>query len=263
MEQFFISALPYSLSGALVGLLVGLTGVGGGSLMTPLLTLIFGISPAVAVGTDLAFAATTKGLGTLAHRMHGHVRWDIVGYLCLGSLTTALISIVLLKQMGPLSNEWAQLIKISIGISVLLTALSLIFRKHLIRWVDAHPQYQLNGLSLRIATVGIGAIIGVLVTISSIGAGAIGATFILFLYPSLKPAEVAGTDIAYAVPLTALAGLGHWWLGNVHFDLLVGLLLGSLPAIWIGAKLAKTLTEKYTRVALATTLTLVGFKLVS
>ena len=106
-------------------------------------------------------------------------------------------------------------------------------------------------------------LIGILVTISSIGAGAIGATIILFLYPTLKPAEVAGTDIAYAVPLTALAGLGHFWLGNVHLDLLVALLLGSVPAIWLGAKLAKAFPERVTRSILASVLTLVGLKLVS
>lgn len=263
MEQFLISALPYSLSGALVGLLVGLTGVGGGSLMTPLLTLIFGIPPAVAVGTDLAFAAITKGVGTLAHKVHGNVRWNIVALLCAGSLTTAFLSILFLKQAGPLGEDWHRIIRLSIGVSVLLTALSLLFRKRLVAWVDANPRYQLHGVPLKLATIAIGAVIGVLVTISSIGAGAIGATFILLLYPKLKPAEVAGTDIAYAVPLTALAGLGHWWLDNVHFDLLFGLLIGSLPAIWLGAKLAKNMPERYTRGALATTLTLVGLKLVS
>jgi hypothetical protein len=263
MENFIISSLPYAFSGALVGLLVGLTGVGGGSLMTPLLTLIFGVPPAVAVGTDLAFAAITKGIGTVAHRVHGHVRWDIVKNLCLGSLTTAMLSILFLKQIGPLSDEWHHYIKVSIGISVFLTAISLVFRKKLVAWVEQHGEYQLSGDRLKVATIAVGAVIGILVTISSIGAGAIGATFILLLYPKLKPAEVAGTDIAYAVPLTALAGLGHWWLGNVHFDLLFGLLLGSLPAIWVGAKLAKNMPEKYTRVALATTLTLVGLKLVS
>jgi len=263
MENFLISSLPYAFSGALVGLLVGLTGVGGGSLMTPLLTLIFGVSPAVAVGTDLAFAAITKGLGTVAHRLHGHVRWDIVIHLCIGSLTTAVLSILFLKQVGPLNEQWHHFIKVAIGVSVLLTALSLLFRKRLVLWIEQHPQYQLKGKQLRRATILVGAVIGMLVTISSIGAGAIGATFILLLYPHLKPAQVAGTDIAYAVPLTALAGVGHWWLGNVHFDLLFGLLIGSLPAIWVGAKLAKSMPEKFTRTALATTLTLVGIKLVS
>lgn len=263
MHDILISLFPFALSGALVGLLVGLTGVGGGSLMTPLLTIIFGVPPGIAVGTDLAFAALTKGVGTVAHREHGHVRWDIVAYLALGSLPAAILTILLIKQFGELDASWQHLIKLSIGISVFLTALSLLFRKALLAWVERHPQAQLHGISQRLATVVVGAVIGVLVTISSIGAGAIGATLILLLYPTLRAPEVAGTDIAYAVPLTALAGLGHWWLGNVHFDLLAGLLLGSVPAIWLGARLSKALPEKYVRGTLATTLTLVGVKLVS
>lgn len=263
MLEIIHSLWPFALSGALVGLLVGLTGVGGGSLMTPLLTIIFGVPPGVAVGTDLAFAALTKGVGTAAHKIHGHVRWDIVGYLALGSLPAAIVTIFVIKYLGALDPSWQHVIKVSIGISVFLTALSLLFRKRLLDWVERHPGAQLHGQAQRLATVMVGAVIGVLVTISSIGAGAIGATLILLLYPHLKAPEVAGTDIAYAVPLTALAGLGHWWLGNVHFDLLTGLLLGSIPAIWLGARLSKALPERYVRGTLATTLTLVGIKLVS
>lgn len=263
MENLFEFNYLYIFAGALVGLLVGLTGVGGGSLMTPLLTLIFGISPSIAVGTDLAFAALTKGVGTFAHRLQGHVRWDIVRLLCIGSLPAAIASIFFLKYIGSISQEWQHYIKFSIGISVLLTALSLIFRSRLKVWLNKNPQYELKGNALRMATIGAGVIIGILVTISSIGAGAVGATIIVFLYPTLKPAEVAGTDIAYAVPLTALAGLGHFWLGNVHFDLLIALLIGSVPAIWLGAKMASAFPERVTRTILASVLTLVGFKLVS
>lgn len=263
MLEFLQSSLHYIFSGALVGLLVGLTGVGGGSLMTPILTLIFNVAPTTAVGTDLAFAALTKGIGTAAHRLHGNVKWDIVGLLCIGSLTTATASIFALKQLGPISKEWVHLITFSIGVSVLLTALSLTVRTRILEWVKKNPRKMPHGVGLKIATILIGGAIGVLVTISSIGAGAIGATLILMLYPHLKTAEVAGTDIAYAVPLTALAGLGHWWLGNVDFSLLFGLLLGSVPAIWLGAKLSSTLPEKFTRTALAITLLLVGIKLVT
>jgi uncharacterized membrane protein YfcA len=263
MEQFLILTWPYTLSGALVGLLVGLTGVGGGSLMTPLLTLLFSVPPSVAVGTDLAFASITKGFGTAAHRFHGNVRWDIVTYLCIGSITTALFSLVLMKILGEMGDAGHQFIRISIGISVLLTALSLVFRKRMLNWIDVHPHYQLQGSRLKWATIFVGCITGVLVTVSSIGAGAIGATLILLLYPRLQPSQVAGTDVAYAVPLTAIAGLGHWWLGNVHFDLLAGLLLGSIPSIWLGAHLAKHLPERMTRIALITTLTLVGIKMVA
>jgi hypothetical protein len=263
MLQFFQDSSQFIISGALVGLLVGMTGVGGGSLMTPLLTIIFGVAPTTAVGTDLAFAAITKGFGTAEHRLHGNIRWDIVKLLCIGSVTTAIFSILALKIVGPVSKNFNHFISISIGISVLLTAVSLIFRAKILRWVQDNPKFLPYGSNLRIATIVVGAVIGVLVTVSSIGAGAIGATLILILYPHLKPAEVAGTDIAYAVPLTALAGIGHWWLGNVHFDLLFGLLLGSVPAIWLGAKLSSSLSEKATRNTLAATLFLVGIKLVS
>ena len=263
MIQFFLDSSHFIFSGALVGLLVGMTGVGGGSLMTPLLTIIFGVAPTTAVGTDLAFAAITKGFGTAAHRLHGNVRWDIVRLLCIGSISTAVISILILKYVGPVSKSFNHFISISIGISVLLTAVSLLFRAKILQWVQDNPTFLPTGDRLKVATITVGAVIGVLVTISSIGAGAIGATLILALYPHLKPSEVAGTDIAYAVPLTALAGLGHWWLGNVHFDLLFGLLLGSVPAIWLGARLSSALSERTTRTTLAATLFLVGIKLVS
>ena len=263
MLQFFLESSQFIISGALVGLLVGMTGVGGGSLMTPLLTIIFGVAPTTAVGTDLAFAAITKGFGTAAHKLHGNVRWDIVRLLSLGSLATAILSILALRYIGPVSKNFNHLISISIGVSVLLTAGSLLFRANILKWVQVNPHLLPSGPNLSKATIVVGAIIGVLVTISSIGAGAIGATLILILYPHLKPAQVAGTDIAYAVPLTALAGIGHWWLGNVHFDLLFGLLIGSVPAIWLGAKLSSALSEKATRTTLAATLFLVGIKLVS
>ena len=263
MLQFFQESSQFIISGALVGLLVGMTGVGGGSLMTPLLTILFGVAPTTAVGTDLAFAAITKGFGTAAHRLHGNVRWDIVRLLCMGSLTTAIISILALKYIGPVSKDFNHLISFSIGVSVLLTAASLLFRAKILKWIQANPKYLPTGKALKISTISVGAVIGILVTVSSIGAGAIGATLILLLYPHLKASEVAGTDIAYAVPLTALAGLGHWWLGNVHFDLLFGLLLGSVPAIWLGAKLSSTLSEGATRTTLAGTLFLVGIKLVT
>jgi uncharacterized membrane protein YfcA len=262
MENLINFDFTYIFAGALVGLLVGLTGVGGGSLMTPLLTILFGVVPSVAVGTDLAFACITKGVGTLAHRIHNHVRWSIVKLLCLGSLPAAILTIIALKQLGEPTAEWQQFIKLSIGVSVLLTAISLIFRPKMRAWLEKHPNYQLKGRTCQIATVLSGVLIGVLVTVSSIGAGAIGASLIVFLYPTLKPAEVAGTDIAYAVPLTAIAALGHFWLGTVNFLLLFSLLIGSVPSIWVGAKLTKSLPEKVSRSILAGVLTLVGFKLV-
>lgn len=255
--------LAYTVSGLLVGLLVGLTGVGGGSLMTPLLTLMFGFSPATAVGTDLAFASLTKGVGTIAHRSHGHIRWDIVKRLCLGSLPAALVTVIVLKNAGNLDAEWMHLIRVTIGVSVILTVISLLFRQRVLSWLARNPRYRLQGSALAVATIVVGVVLGVLVTVSSIGAGAVGATLILILYPELKSAEVAGTDIAYAVPLTAVAGLGHMYLGTIDWNLLASLLVGSIPGIWLGARLSKNLPERLVRGALAATLTITAIKLVS
>lgn len=254
--------LSFVISGFAVGLLVGLTGVGGGSLMTPLLTLMFGVSPTVAVGTDLAFASTTKAAGTLAHRVRGTVHWDIVRHLCYGALPAAVLATLALNYFGALDQEIGQIIRYSIAGSVLLTVIALLFRKRLQAWVIAHPERQLQGKPLLAATIIVGAVLGVLVTISSIGAGAIGATILVLLYPRLSPAEIAGTDIAYAVPLTAIAAFGHFWLGTINWELLGALLIGSVPGITIGSLAARSVPENFLRGLLATTLTAVAAKLV-
>ena len=254
--------VSYVVSGFAVGLLVGLTGVGGGSLMTPLLTLLFGIHPSVAVGTDLAFASATKTAGTLAHRFKGTVRWDVVRRLSYGALPAALVTTLLLKHFGAVSEGIALTIRYSIAISVFLTVVALLFRSRMQAWLNAHPQRQLQGATLACATIAAGALLGTLVTISSIGAGAVGATLLVLLYPRLTPAEIAGTDIAYAVPLTAIAALGHWWLGSINWELLATLLLGSVPGITIGSLAARAVPEKFLRGLLAITLTSVAVKLI-
>ncbi|MES2130272.1 MAG: sulfite exporter TauE/SafE family protein, partial [Pseudomonadota bacterium] len=162
--------LTYVISGFAVGLLVGMTGVGGGSLMTPLLTLMFGVSPSVAVGTDLAFASITKGAGTFTHRLRGTVRWDIVGRLCAGALPSALVATYFLHQFGALDKEIGLIIRYSIAGSVLLTVIALLFKARMLAWINAHPERQLQGRALVIATVLCGAVLGTLVTVSSIGA---------------------------------------------------------------------------------------------
>lgn len=239
-----------------------MTGVGGGSLMTPLLTLLFGVPPSVAVGTDLAFASITKSAGTLTHRLRGTIRWDIVRRLCIGALPAAVVSTLALKSFGTLSPEIGQIIRYSIAASVLLTVVALIFKGRMLVWINAHPEKQLQGNKLAAATIIAGAVLGVLVTVSSIGAGAIGATLLVMLYPRMSSAEVAGTDIAYAVPLTAIAALGHWWLGSIHWELLASLLVGSLPGITLGSWVARSMPEKFLRVLLAMTLTGVAVKLI-
>lgn len=254
--------LSYIFSGFAVGALVGLTGVGGGSLMTPLLTLLFGVSPAVAVGTDLAFASVTKATGTFTHRLRGTVEWQVVRLLCYGALPAALVATLGLKYFGGLTPEIGQLIRYSIAVSVLLTVIALLFKAKMLVWLNRHPEKQLHGNKLAAATILAGAVLGILVTISSIGAGAIGATLLVLLYPRMPAAHIAGTDIAYAVPLTAIAALGHWWLGSIDWELLGSLLLGSMPGITLGAMAAKAVPEKILRGVLATTLTLVAAKLV-
>lgn len=254
--------LTYVVSGFAVGLLVGLTGVGGGSLMTPMLTLLFGVNPTVAVGTDLAFASITKVAGTFAHRFHGNVHWDIVKRLCVGALPAAVLTTLALKYFGALDQDIGQVIRYSIAGSVLLTVLAILFRGRMQAWMNSHPSRQLQGSALTTATVISGAILGTLVTISSIGAGAVGATLLVLLHPRLKPAEIAGTDIAYAVPLTAIAAFGHWWLGTINWELLGMLLLGSVPGITLGSLAARAVPERALRGLLAVTLTGVAVKLV-
>jgi uncharacterized membrane protein YfcA len=254
--------ITYILSGFGVGLLVGMTGVGGGSLMTPLLTLLFGVTPSVAVGTDLAFASLTKSAGTVTHRSRGNVRWDIVGRLCLGALPAALLTTLALQYLGPLNAAIGQVIRYSIAVSVMLTVVAILFRTKLLDWVNRDPGRQLQGRALSTATIASGALLGTLVTVSSIGAGAIGATLLVMLYPKMSPAEVAGTDIAYAVPLTAIAAAGHWWLGSIDWLLLVTLLVGSVPGITLGSWASKAVPEGILRGLLAMTLALVAFKLI-
>lgn len=229
--------------------------------MTPLLTLFFGVSPTVAVGTDLAFASITKVAGTFAHRYRGTVHWQIVKRLSLGALPAAVVATLSLKYFGALDNNIGSIIRYSIAGSVLLTVIALLYRSKMREWINAHPDRQLQGNALVVATVVSGIILGTLVTISSIGAGAIGATLLVLLYPRLSPAEIAGTDIAYAVPLTAIAALGHWWLGSINWELLVMLLLGSVPGITLGSLAARAVPERVLRGLLATVLTIVAVKL--
>lgn len=245
--------LSFIISGFAVGLLVGMTGVGGGSLMTPLLTLLFGVPPSVAVGTDLAFASITKSAGMFTHRLRGTIRWDIVKRLCIGALPAAIMATLALKSFGTLNREIGLVIRYSIVGSVLLTVIALLFKSKMMIWINAHPEKQLQGRPLTWATIIAGAVLGTLVTVSSIGAGAIGATLLVMLYPRMSSAEVAGTDIAYAVPLTAIAAFGHWWLGSINWELLASLLIGSVPGIILGSWIARSVPERFLRTLLAMT----------
>ena len=252
----------YTLSGFAVGAIVGLTGVGGGSLMTPLLVLVFGVSPATAVGTDLLYAALTKAGGTVAHGRKGHIDWAVTGRLAAGSIPAAAITIGVLWQLPEGSNTIGAIIAHGLGFALLLTAIAILFGRKLREHAARHEDSPLRQRYLPAITVAVGALLGVLVTISSVGAGALGVAALFFLYPRLSPVRIVGSDVAHAVPLTLVAGLGYWLLGSIDWALLGALLLGSLPGIWIGSHLSAKVPEHILRRILASMLVLIGSKLV-
>ncbi len=251
----------YSLSGFVVGALVGFTGVGGGSLMTPILVLLFGVAPTTAVGTDLLYAAITKSNGTLVHGLNGTVDWRITRRLAYGSVPATIVTLLLLSSLGQTAGHAANgLITSVLGVALLLTAASILAR----RWILDYIAHHLEGMSERSTaclTISLGAFIGVLVSVSSVGAGAIGMTVLLALYPRTQTVRLVGSDIAHAVPLTFVAGFGHWLMGGVDWFLLFSLLIGSLPGIAIGSHLAARVPDHYLRPALATMMAAVGVKL--
>ncbi len=254
----------YALSGLIVGFLVGLTGVGGGALMTPLLIFFFGVSSAVAVGTDLLFAAITKAGGVWTHNRRQTIQWRIVGLLALGSLPAALITTQFLRHVLEQGQDLKPLINTSLGLALVLTSLVLFNRHRIQRLAQQHFENAPDWLRrLRTGlTVFAGAVIGVLVTLSSVGAGALGAAILTLLYPRLPTIRIVGTDIAHAVPLTAVAGLGHFSMGTVDMGLLGNLLLGSLPGIYLGSTLGASVPEKVTRPILATAILLIGINFI-
>jgi len=254
----------YTVSGFGVGLIVGVTGVGGGSLMTPLLVLFFGVSPATAVGTDLLYASLTKTMGAWVHSKRGTVDWKVVGLLAMGSLPAALATIILLKYLALDEKTLRSLVSSVLSVALLLTAVVLLFKEQIMKIGRRRDgtMYELHHRYLPTATIATGVVVGSLVTVSSIGAGVLGTVALLFLYPRLPAVKIVGTDIAHAVPLTALAGMGHLALGTVDLVLLGSLLLGSLPGIYIGSHLSSKVPEKVLRPLLAVMLLIIGLKMV-
>ncbi len=232
--------------------------------MTPLLVLMFGINPSVAVGTDLLYAAVTKAGGTLAHGLKGTVDWQVTRRLASGSIPAAALTLLALAWFAPGGIGGAtSLIKVSLGVALLLTAVAIIFRKHIQDFALRHSNGQENPRRTAILTVITGAVLGVLVSISSVGAGALGVSALFFLYPRLPTLRIVGSDIAHAVPLTLVAGIGHWFLGSVDWSLLGSLLIGSLPGIWLGSHISTRVPDRVLRPILATMLVLVGSKLIA
>jgi uncharacterized membrane protein YfcA len=249
----------YSIAGFCVGFLVGMTGVGGGSLMTPLLILLFGVHPATAVGTDLLYAAVTKAGGTLVHGLYRTIDWRVVGRLAIGSVPTAALTLLVLSHFDT-TGETSHLITKVLSVALFVTAAVLIFRRKLLALRatyigDVDPRHA------AVVTVVFGAVLGILVSISSVGAGAIGVTALVLFYPRLPMRRLVGSDIAHAVPLTLVAGIGHWILGSTDWHLLGSLLIGSLPGIFFGGHVSIRVPDTALRLFLAATLIIVGTKL--
>jgi len=251
----------FMLSGFVVGLLVGQTGVGGGALMTPILVLLFGVHPSTAVGTDLLYASATKSVGTLVHGLNHTVDWRIVGRLAFGSVPATLITVLVMSHSSIGGPGSGRIISLLLGVMLLLTALSLIFRARFLRLTGPMLDRVTPGQAGRL-TVITGVMLGVLVTLSSVGAGALGVTALLMLYPRAPMALIVGSDIAHAVPLTLVAGIGHWWLGAVDWPLLTSLLSGSIPGIILGSYLSAHIPDRVLRPMLAAVLCVVGARLV-
>ncbi len=254
--------LAFSVAGLIVGLAVGVTGVGGGSLMTPLLILIFGFAPSAAVGTDLLYAAGTKGFGTWLHGRQQTVDWRVVGLMASGSLPAAVITICWLHFVG--LHPWVEdLMTITLCIAIIATAVLTLFRARLMILLGGDNGSQ-SGLPdgverwRAVITVIGGVVLGVLVTLSSVGAGVLGTTMLLLLYPRREAIRIVGTDIAHAVPLTLVAGLGHLSLGTTDLPVLGFLLLGSLPGIYIGTRLGTRLPDGLLRPIISVLLLLIG-----
>jgi uncharacterized protein len=250
----------YSATGFAVGMLVGLTGVGGGSLMTPVLILLFGIHPATAVGTDLLYAAATKTAGSLIHGLNRTIDWRVVGRLALGSVPMTIITLAILSRFDSNSAMARGLVTVVLTVALLTTAVTLVFRDRIVA-IYAARVGTLAPERIAVLTVLVGAVLGVMVSTSSVGAGAIGVTALVLLYPQLPTARIVGSDIAHAVPLTLVAGAGHWLIGSINVDVLLSLLLGSVPGIVVGSYLAVRIPEKALRLVLAGTLVVVATKL--
>jgi uncharacterized membrane protein YfcA len=256
----FINPL-YSLSGFVVGALVGLTGVGGGSLMTPLLVLVFGIHATTAVGTDLLYAAATKTVGTAVHGASGTVDWGIVGRLAAGSVPATILTLLLLSRFEKATGASNHVITVVLGLAMIATAVAILFRRFILDFFKSRVG-EMSPRRTTILTMILGAALGVLVSLSSVGAGAIGVTVLLILYPSLPAGKLVGSDIAHAVPLTLIAGIGHWLIGSVDLHLLLSLLVGSIPGIIIGSLISSRVPDRVLRPILASAMALVGGKLV-
>jgi uncharacterized protein len=253
----------HALSGFIVGLLVGITGVGGGSLMAPILILLFGVAPTTAVGTDLVFAGITKSVGAAIHHANRSTDWLVVRRLAIGSIPGAIATVILLHALhwSEVKQGW---LPTTLGIVLVITAIATLARPVLHRYVLSRGTPERTLAWQLPLTILAGAILGVLVTLTSVGAGSLGVTLLVLLYPvRLSTRQIVGTDILHAVPLVLVAGFGHWLIGSVDGKLLLNLLVGSIPGIVIGSLLVQRISERAARIALSVILAFAGARLIA
>jgi uncharacterized protein len=253
----------HAVAGLLVGLLVGLTGVGGGSLMTPLLVLMFGVNPQTAVGTDLLFAAGTKTVGSTVHGFRATVNWGIVGLLAAGSIPASILSLIILQHMSQPPASAQNVMLLVVAVMLVFTSITVMFQQKLIDYATSRGSVSQGRRGTALATVALGLVLGAAVTFSSVGAGAIGVTILILLYPKQPVARIVGTDIAHAVPLTLVSGVGHWIIGDVNGVLLFNLLIGSIPGVIIGSLVSSRAPDKVLRPILAIVLAISAWQLVA
>jgi uncharacterized protein len=249
-------------TGFIIGALVGVTGVGAGSLTTPVLVAGFGIHPIVAVGTDLLFACLTKSTAAWRHHRLGHVDWHILTWLALGSVPAAALVLGLLAWINPDTQQLAKILRLLLGYALIVSAAAIIIRPWLlpvdrafIAWSNGAPGNDQPAATPRTtALVAVGAVLGGLVALTSIGAGAIGVVALTLLFPLLPAKRIVGTDIVHAIPLTLIGGLGHMALGHINWHLLAAMLVGSIPGIALGSRITGRLPDWVLRCLLATVL---------
>jgi len=244
--------------GWLIGFLIGMTGVGAGSLTTPMLIFGFGLPPPVAVGTDLLFASITKATAAWRHQKLANIDWVILRWLATGSLPGAAALLAWLYVAHPETETLGRAIRVVLGYALLASAAA----NALYPWLADHDllaAFDLRKTGLgRFATIVLGAVLGSLVALTSVGAGAIGVVFLMILHPALRARQLVGTDIVHAIPLTLLAGLGHLGMGSVDFMVLGFLLLGSIPGIALSSRITGVVPDWSLRLVLAAVLFYAG-----
>lgn len=263
LDPSLLSMWPLIVSGGfVVGFLVGMTGVGAGSLMTPFLITQVGVQPAFAVGTDLLFASITKASSALPHHNFGNVNWRIVRWLAAGSVPGSITMLVLIEWLEPDLATMAHVIRTALVAALLLSSAAILIYPFIVRAKEQQSSTEEAQHAARpLPTLLLGLVLGSIVTLTSVGAGAIGVVVLTLLYPALRPRHLIGTDIVHAVPLTLVSGLGHLGMGNTNFTLLGLLLVGSLPGIAIGSRLTGRLPDWLLRALLALILVFAAYQL--